>query len=43
VMEAVQAEARRRDVELVLAPTKRAIDLLAKDADATNAILHVTC
>jgi hypothetical protein len=43
VMEAVKAEAHRRDVELVLAPTKRAIDLLATDASATNAILHITC
>ncbi len=43
VMETVQAEARRRDVELVMVPTKRAIELLAEDADDTNAILHVTC
>jgi hypothetical protein len=43
VMEAVKAEARRREIELVLAPTRRAIDLLADDPDATNAILHVTC
>ena len=43
VMETVQAEARRRDIELVMVPTKQAIALLAKDADATNAILHVTC
>jgi hypothetical protein len=43
VMEAVRAEARHREVELVLAPTKRAIDLLAIDTTATNAILHVTC
>jgi hypothetical protein len=43
VMEAVKAEARRREIELVVAPTRRAIDLLADDPDATNAILHVTC
>lgn len=43
VMDAVQAEARRRGVELVTMPTKRAIDLLANDAKHTNAILHVTC
>ena len=43
VMEAVKAEARRREVELVLAPSKRAIHLLATDANATNAILHITC
>jgi hypothetical protein len=43
VMDSVRAEARRRDVELVTVPTKRAIDLLATDAKDTNAILHVTC
>jgi hypothetical protein len=43
VMEAVKAEAQRRDVQLVMVPTKRAIDLPASDSDATNAILHVTC
>jgi hypothetical protein len=43
VMGSVQAEARRRDVELVTVPTKRAIDLLATHAKDTNAILHVTC
>jgi len=43
VMDAVQAEARRREVELVTAPTERAIQLLATDAKDTNAILHVTC
>ncbi|MFI5286585.1 MAG: MTH938/NDUFAF3 family protein [Candidatus Dormibacteria bacterium] len=43
VMETVQAEARRRDIELVMVPTKKAIALLAKDANDTNAILHVTC
>ena len=43
VMDAVQAEAKRRDVELVTVPTKRAIDLLTTDGTDTNAILHVTC
>jgi hypothetical protein len=43
VMDTVRAEARRRDVELVMAPTERAIDLLANDGKDTNAILHVTC
>jgi len=43
VMDSVQAEARRRGVELVTLPTTRAIDLLATDAKDTNAILHVTC
>jgi hypothetical protein len=43
VMDSVQVEARRRDVELVTAPTKRAIDLLTTDDRDTNAILHITC
>ncbi len=43
VMDAVKDEARRRDIELVIVPTSRAIDLLATDATDTNAILHVTC
>jgi hypothetical protein len=43
VMDSVQAEARRRNVELVTVPTERAIDLLAADAKHTNAVLHVTC
>ena len=43
VMDAVQAEAKRREVELVTVPTRRAIVLLATDATDTNAILHVTC
>ena len=43
VMDAVKAEADRRKVELVLAPTRRAIDILSKAGADTNAILHVTC
>jgi hypothetical protein len=43
VMDAVKAEANRRKVELVLTPTKRAIDILSSEADDTNAILHLTC
>ena len=43
VMDSVQAEARRRDVEPLPVPTKRAVDLLTIDATYTNAILHVTC
>ena len=43
VMDSVQAEAHRRRVELVTAPTRRAIDLLATDPGDTNAILHITC
>jgi hypothetical protein len=36
-------EARRRGVELVVVPTREAIDLLGRDTASTNAILHVTC
>jgi hypothetical protein len=43
VMDSVQAEADRRDVELVTAPTEQAIDLLTADDRDTNAILHITC
>ena len=44
IEDAVFDEAVRRDVELVVAPTVEACELLA-DADlaTTNAILHVTC
>ncbi|HET9781828.1 MAG TPA: MTH938/NDUFAF3 family protein [Candidatus Dormibacteraeota bacterium] len=43
VMAAVRDEARRRDVELTVVKTKRAIDLLNHAAAETNAILHITC
>ena len=43
VMEEVRHEARRRDVELVILPTARAIDLLKEQPADTNAILHVAC
>jgi hypothetical protein len=43
VMEQVQREAQRRDIELVIVPTARAIELLKQEAANTNAILHVTC
>jgi hypothetical protein len=43
VMESVKAEALRRDVELVTAPTPVAIDILETHPKHTNAILHVTC
>ena len=42
VMEEVKHEAERRKVELLIAPTSRAIQLIEKDP-AANAILHVTC
>ena len=42
VMEEVKREAERRNVELVIVPTKEAIRLIKRES-ATNAILHVTC
>lgn len=41
VMKEVKLEAERRHVELVIAPTSEAIQLIEKSA--ANAILHVTC
>ena len=43
VMEQVQREAQRPEIELVIVPTARAIELLKREAADTNAILHVTC
>jgi hypothetical protein len=43
VMDEVKDEARRRRVELIIAPTDEAVELLDKEADDTNAVLHVTC
>jgi hypothetical protein len=43
VMPEVQDEARRRKVDLVMAPTVEAIDLLNEGHEDSNAVLHVTC
>lgn len=43
VMEEVVGEARRRHIQLVIAPTAEALEQLGSDVQATNAILHVTC
>jgi hypothetical protein len=43
VMKEVKAEARRRNVELVMVPTAEAIEALQRHPEETNAILHVTC
>ena len=43
VMPEVKREAERRGVDLVVVPTKKAIDLLNVKAKKTNAVLHVTC
>jgi hypothetical protein len=42
VMKEVKREAKRRHIELVIVPTRRAIRLIEKES-AANAILHVTC
>ena len=43
VMDDVKREAERRNIELVIVPTARAIELLQGQPPDTNAILHVTC
>jgi hypothetical protein len=43
VMEDVKLEAQRRKIELLIFPTKDAIEALKGDPEDTNAILHVTC
>jgi hypothetical protein len=43
VLGEVEAEARRREVELVIVPTADAIEMLAGRTADSNAILHLTC
>jgi hypothetical protein len=43
VMKEIKREAKRRNVKLVILSTRGAIKVLAKNADRTNAVLHVTC
>ena len=43
VMDEVQREAKRRNIELVILPTRQAMEVLNKEPEDTNAILHVTC
>jgi hypothetical protein len=44
IMPAVIAEAERRGVELVAAPTEDALGMLRKlDAESVHAVIHVTC
>ncbi len=43
VMKDVKAEARKRKVELVVVPTAKAVLVLRRRREQTNAILHVTC
>ena len=43
VMKEVQREAERHRVKLLILPTVQAIEVLQRDPNDTNAILHVTC
>ena len=43
VMKEVTEEARRLKIEVVVLPTKQAIETLEHNPGKTNAILHVTC
>ena len=43
VMEEVRREAKERGVELFVLPTAQAIEMLNRNLDDTNAILHITC
>jgi hypothetical protein len=43
VLKEVEAEARRRKVDLVILPTAKAIEVLAGANADSNAILHLTC
>jgi hypothetical protein len=43
VMEEVEEEARRRKVDLLIAPTAEAIEVLNESMEGGNAVLHVTC
>ncbi len=43
VMDDVRVEAMRRRVKLVVLPTAKAIELLRRGTEDTNAVLHLTC
>jgi hypothetical protein len=43
VMDEVKQEAKRRKVELLILPTRDAMDAMNKSPKDTNAILHLTC
>ena len=43
VIKEVKREAKQREIELLILPTAQAIEELKRNADHTNAILHVTC
>jgi len=41
VMKEVRRDAERRNIELLILPTIKAIEVLRQDREDTNAILHV--
>jgi hypothetical protein len=43
VMHEVRDEAKRRGIELIVLPTREAIEEVNRGKGRTNAILHVTC
>ena len=43
VMEDVKREAKRRRIKLLILPTIQAIEVLERNSEETNAVLHVTC
>jgi hypothetical protein len=43
VMKEVLREAERRQVELLVLPTEKAIEFLNQHPQRTNAVLHITC
>jgi hypothetical protein len=43
IIEEVKREAARREIELLVLPTTKAIAALKKNPKEANAILHVTC
>jgi len=43
VMKDVKREAEERKIKLLVLPTAQAIEMLNKDIEDTNAVLHITC
>ena len=43
VMHSVKSEAKIREVELLILPTEKAIEILNTHPKNSNAILHITC
>lgn len=42
-MQEMKTEARRRKIELLVLPTAEAIEVLKREPEGTNVILHITC